>query len=217
MRILFCNIAWMKFYKGINSDDVPVNGGSYVRQTQTANEKFNFLPFEDENGDLYCYGSVETKSKEGRVPNELHIEKIEGFDSLYKDEKAIDDVLVVFCARSDRGVEKSDTNIVGWYEHATVHRNYQSVTLCFEDGEEERAYNILTKKENAVLLPVSLRYRKTLWSAPRANEQSYGFGRANVWYPSISTSDSAHSYISKIVKQIKNYEEENWIDKYENS
>lgn len=214
MRILFCNIAWMKLYKGVSPNDMPVNGGSYVKQTQTANEEFNFLPLEDENGDFYCYGSVETKSKEGRVPNELHIEKIVGIDSLYKDEESIDDVLVVFCARPDRGAEKSDSNIVGWYEHATVYRNYQFVTLCSEDGEE-RAYNILTKKENAVLLPVALRCRRTLWLAPRANEQSYGFGRANVWYPCISNSDSAHYYISKIVKQIKDYDEDNWIDKYE--
>ena len=31
MRILFCNIAWMKEYRG-NEDgkDTPLNGGSYV-------------------------------------------------------------------------------------------------------------------------------------------------------------------------------------------
>ena len=32
MRILFCNIAWMKEYRG-NEDgkDTPLNGGSYVK------------------------------------------------------------------------------------------------------------------------------------------------------------------------------------------
>ncbi|WP_097006337.1 hypothetical protein [Lacrimispora amygdalina] len=214
MRILFCNIAWMKFYKGTCPDDIPVNGGSYVMQTGMANEEFNFLPFENENGDYYCYGSVETKSTKGRKSNELHIEKLEGC-SLLAGEDAIDDVLVIFCARPDRGSEKNNTHIVGWYQHATVFRNYQPVKLGFEDEELERAFNIMTKKENAVLLPVGLRCRRTLWWAPRANEQGYGFGQANVWFPTNLKSDAAQNYISKIVKQIKDYDEENWIDKYE--
>ena len=34
MRILFCNIAWMNYYKGIVwGKDEPQNGGSYVKET----------------------------------------------------------------------------------------------------------------------------------------------------------------------------------------
>lgn len=45
MRILFCNIAWMKEYRG-NEDgrDIPVNGGSFVNETGDAHEKYNFTP-----------------------------------------------------------------------------------------------------------------------------------------------------------------------------
>ena len=45
MRILFCNIAWMKEYRG-NEDgkDTPLNGGSYVDETGDAYEKYNFTP-----------------------------------------------------------------------------------------------------------------------------------------------------------------------------
>ena len=45
MRILFCNIAWMKEYRG-NEDgkDTPLNGGSYVDETGDAHEKYNFTP-----------------------------------------------------------------------------------------------------------------------------------------------------------------------------
>ncbi|WP_277407741.1 hypothetical protein [Lacrimispora xylanisolvens] len=214
MRILFCNIAWMKSYKGANPDDVPVNGGSHVKKTKTANEEFNFLPLEDENGDYFCYGSVETKSTNGKNPNELHIEKIQGCKNLEKEE-SVDDVLVVFCARPDRGNEKSNTNVVGWYWHATVYRNYQYITLCTETEEFEQAFNITTRKENAVLLPGGLRMRRTLWWAPRANEQGYGIGNANVWFPVNLKSDEAKNYITKIVKQIEEYDGENWIDKYE--
>ena len=41
MRILFCNIAWMKEYRG-NEDgkDTPLNGGSYVDETGDAHEKY---------------------------------------------------------------------------------------------------------------------------------------------------------------------------------
>ena len=43
MRILFCNIAWMNYYKGIiQGKDEPQNGGSYVKENLDAHEKYNF-------------------------------------------------------------------------------------------------------------------------------------------------------------------------------
>lgn len=36
MRILFCNIAWMKYYNGITDDDKPENGGSWVKENGNA-------------------------------------------------------------------------------------------------------------------------------------------------------------------------------------
>lgn len=58
MRILFCNIAWMKEYRG-NEDgkDIPLNGGSYVDETGDAHEKYNFTPVNMEGREgLYCLG-----------------------------------------------------------------------------------------------------------------------------------------------------------------
>ena len=55
MKVLFCNIAWMREYTG-NEDgkDKPIHGGEYV--------KYNFSPMyfngEDE---AYCLGFYETK------------------------------------------------------------------------------------------------------------------------------------------------------------
>lgn len=41
MRILFCNIAWMDYYKGtIEGKDVPRNGGSYVALHNDAHESY---------------------------------------------------------------------------------------------------------------------------------------------------------------------------------
>lgn len=43
MRFLFCNIAWMSYYKGnVNGNDEPKGGGSYVLETKDAHEKHNF-------------------------------------------------------------------------------------------------------------------------------------------------------------------------------
>ena len=54
MRILFCNIAWMKEYRG-NEDgkDIPLNGGSFVDETGDAHEKYNFTPVNMEAGKGY--------------------------------------------------------------------------------------------------------------------------------------------------------------------
>lgn len=43
LRILFCNIAWMDYYKGIvPGKDEPKGGGSYVNENLDAHEKYNF-------------------------------------------------------------------------------------------------------------------------------------------------------------------------------
>ena len=102
MRILFCNIAWMDYYKGIvPGKDEPKNGGSYVKDTKDAYEKYNFKP---EHLKLkgfpegeYCLGFVETKSTSAGKRNQLNIEKIESCSDL-KNDTEVDDVRVVYCA-----------------------------------------------------------------------------------------------------------------------
>ena len=31
-KVVFCNIAWMKFYSGITDNDQPKNGGAFVKE-----------------------------------------------------------------------------------------------------------------------------------------------------------------------------------------
>ena len=93
MRILFCNIAWMKEYRG-NEDgkDTPLNGGSYVDETGDAHEKYNFTPVNMEGREgLYCLGFFETKSHNGKDVNQMRIENIAGCE-LLKKEESVDDV-----------------------------------------------------------------------------------------------------------------------------
>lgn len=68
----------MDKYQGINDDDKPVNGGSYVEDTKNAHETCNFLPIcftdDDSEGDSeYCLGFFETKSTNGSTRNQLHM------------------------------------------------------------------------------------------------------------------------------------------------
>lgn len=210
MRILFCNIAWMKEYCG-NQDgqDNPVNGGSYVDQTGDAHEKYNFLPIElDDNeteiNDFYCLGFFETKSHNGNDVNQMHIEKINGCE-LCKNEEIVEDVLVIYCAKHPA---HKFTTVVGWYKHATVFRYYQSVDFGNDDIQ---SYNALAKSKDCVLLPTAARSKKLDWQVPRkANGWAYGFGRANVWYAS-EEDDRLKEYLRALVNRINEYEGENWI------
>lgn len=220
MRIVFCNIAWMKYYRGIldNGVDEPVAGGTYVRRTKDALEQYNFISTKLNKGDIvektgeYCLGYMETKAT-GNSKNLLYIERIPGCELLDKEEKA-EDVLVVFCATHP---DHKFTTVVGWYEHATVYREYQSIYVkSSTEGEDyEQPFNVVAKAEDCVLLPMRERSRKALWGVPRQQAgASYGFGRANIWYPQNSEDNpNLTLFLNRIVQQIKDYGDENWMYK----
>ena len=206
MRILFCNIAWMKEYRGYeDGSDKPLNGGSYVDKTGDAHEKYNFFPihFEGEE-DSYCLGFFETKSHNGKDVNQMHIENIAGCE-LCKKEESVEDVLVVYCAKHPA---HNFTTVVGWYKHATVFRHYQE--LEFGEGDFQ-SYNAIAKTKDCVLLPTSARSKILQWKVPRKNGGcTYGFGRANVWYAS-EDDKGLREFLERLSSQIENYSGENMI------
>ena len=207
MRILFCKISSMKYYKGACAKDQPLFGGKFVEENGYGHEEFNFLPIEmEESGVLECVGFVEPKSNRG-TRNTFHIEKLEGCEALRR-EPFVDDVLVVWCAKRDRG----DVTVVGWYKHATVWRDLQDWTIMFENGvEEERCYNIRANADCCTLLPEGERNR-AVWSVPSAKyTKSYGFGQSMVWYP---TEPGAKPYLDRLVDAIENYQGDNWLNTY---
>lgn len=206
MRILFCNIAWMKDYRG-NEDgnDTPLNGGSYVDETGDAHEKYNFFPihFEGEE-DSYCLGFCETKSHNGKDVNQMHIENIAGCE-LCKKEESVEDVLVVYCAKHPA---HNFTTVVGWYKHATVFRHYQEIE--FGEGDFQ-SYNAIAKTKDCVLLPTSARSKILQWKVPRKTGGcAYGFGRANVWYAS-EDDKGLKEFLERLSSQIESYSGENMI------
>ena len=206
MRILFCNIAWMKEYRG-NEDgnDTPLNGGSYVDETGDAHEKYNFFPIHfvgDE--DSYCLGFFETKSHNGKDVNQMHIENIAGCE-LCKKEESVEDVLVVYCAKHPA---HNFTTVVGWYKHATVFRHYQEIE--FGEGDFQ-SYNAIAKTKDCVLLPTSARSKILQWKVPRKTGGcAYGFGRANVWYAS-EDDKGLKEFLERLSSQIESYSGENMI------
>lgn len=205
MRILFCNIARMKYYKGIiKGVDEPHHGGEYVDRTGDAYEKFNFDPLQ-EGLNQKCFGFFETKSTNGASSNQLHIERLEGVAR--KAEEA-EQVLVVFCSTH----HENKPVIVGWYKNATIFRYYDEINITEEDGSiSRRVYNIEANAEDCVLLPYGER-NCNCWRAPRKKAtKSYGFGQANVWF---AEEESAKNYIQEIVKQIDSYRGENWLWKW---
>ena len=185
-RVLLCNTAWMEFYDQLCfTDDNPRHGGSFVTNTGSAFECFNFHRYEDG-----YYGFVETGYTGGTAIQEnakqLHIENL--------DSKAtgdsIDNVTVVFCAHSD---ELKKTVIVGWYENATVLRFRET----YHDGH---IYNI--QSSNAFLLPTILRTKVI----PRAKDGNFGFGQSNVRYPIGKDADIVVKDIIDYIKGFKTKE-----------
>jgi len=113
MKILFCNIAWMKFYNGISEDDAPYYGGEYIRKSKEGTESANFR---DYNGK--CYGFFEFKG---------NIDLKKYFEETKADQSFIENILVVWVAAN----MKNETRIVGWYENATVYQEVQAIGSYF--------------------------------------------------------------------------------------
>ncbi len=207
MRILFCKISSMKYYKGHCKNDIPQFGGSFVEENGYGHEEFNFMPLESET--IQCLGFVEPKSYRGKL-NAIHVENIEGCGDMKK-EPSVDDVLVVWCATRNRG-DKTDTTVVGWYKHATVYRYPVEWTLVSDDGSREERYcNIVANADDCTLLPEGTR-NQFKWNIPSAKyTRAYGFGQSMLWYP---TEPEAKVFVEKLVENIDNYDGENWLEKY---
>ena len=205
MKILFCNIARMKYYKGIIAGvDEPQYGGEYVARTGDAYEKFNFSPLQ-EGERQKCFGFFETKSTNGASSNQLHLERIEGVPR--KAEEA-EQVLVVWCSTH----HQNESVIVGWYKNATVLRYYDVIDVTAGDGSVyQQTYNVEANAEDCVLLPMGERNRHCWWAPRRKATRSFGFGQANVWF---AEEESAENYIQKVVEQINAYRGENWLWKW---
>lgn len=215
MRLIFCNIAWLDYYKGIFAGvDEPVGGGDYVKKTGDAHEKYNFEAVEI-YGDTerYCLGFVETKTTK-KSRNQLHIEKIRGCESL-SNEDMVEDVLVIYCAKHPA---HNFTTVVGWYKHATVYRYYQQMEFPSSIPEETEAfiqeYNAIAKAKDCVLLPRRERSLYSKWSIPkRSSGAKYGFGQSNIWFAQ-EENELLEKFLDQLITRINEYDGDNWLNDY---
>ncbi len=162
MRIIFCNVTYLRYYDGRVAGELkPKKGGRWVHENEDAHEKWNFL-----NMDGKCYGYVQGNSEQ------MHIEKL---DKVYSQQNEADDITVIWCASN----EENRTVVIGWYEHATVYRYLQDMSITPVTGIE-RCYWFSTKAENAYLLPEKDR----VLEIGRASKTGAGtgFGQQNYWY-----------------------------------
>ena len=181
MNILFCNIAWMKYYQGITDEDKPYNGGSWVTANRLAEESNNFKNY---NGK--CYGYIPLK---GNISLEKNFENIHSKDSF------VDDVLVVWCAKSpDKG-----TVIVGWYKNARVYREEKNIQIAGDNLK----YRIEAEVVNCVLIPEN----KRMLQVPHGKG---GMGQKSIWY---AKSEIGENFVPRVIKYIKRKESIDACDK----
>ena len=184
MRVLFCNIAWMKYYNGITEEDKPINGGAYIKENENGGEVYNFR---DYNG--YCYGFVFVKLN-GDMALEKH------YEGVTSNQPYVEDVLVIWVATN----KDNETRIVGWYKNATVYRKEQ-YEIAFTNPSHDLFYRIKAKAKDCYLLPEEER----TFPIPRASISGtgMGMGRSNVWYAESQFAQSV--LIPKVINYIENY------------
>jgi hypothetical protein len=156
--LLFCNVGWMRDYRGLTAMDQIVGGGRYVQIEKRGHEVCNFVA---RRGRLYGYVQP--------VGSQIRIEKL----GAATDAARIDGVDVVLTAHRPKG----DTVIVGWYRDATVYRELQPLTaptaLHRKNGVD--TFRFTAAVRGARLLHPDDRSE----AVPRGKG---GMGQSNVWY-----------------------------------
>jgi len=196
-RVLFARVGYMKFYSGPQTgDEKPRHGGAY-NVDNIGYELYNFKP-----AGGYVYGFFQPYQKrETDKPTSLNLKRI---DPTARVADSINDVLVIFVARSDdRGQV-----VVGWYDKAMVYRWYQEPTA--EMQRDHYSFLVKARSQDAVLLPE--RYR--MHHIPRG---AGALGQANVVYPFESDGDprdfrsGEYSWIGEALTYVRSYDGPNLV------
>jgi len=146
--LIFCNIAWMREYKGryriTGEEDIPRNGGRYVNENHEAHECCNFLP--DEDGKVYGHVEMWRGGEDGYDTN-ININMLGASDA----DNYVDGVDVIWSATPrERG-----KRVIGWYRKARVYRERQfHENYPTEQHERDNvdSFRIIAKRENVHLI-----------------------------------------------------------------
>lgn len=194
--VIFVRIADMKRYRGVQPDDIPVNGGEYVNDNQDAHEAYNFERFDSDDGRNICIGFAMMQNS-----TQLRIENIIGCELCKKSDYA-EDVTVVFCSTRR---DSKYMRVAGFYRHAKVYRNYQ--TMEFDDGYVQY-YLFEAESKDCVLIPYNERCRHKNWFVPLAKDKDYGFGfgRSNIWFANhYKENPELESFVERMIASTDTY------------
>lgn len=170
-KILFCNIGWMRSYKGLVNDEI-IGGGKNVRLFGSGGEIFNFLSYKG-----YMYGYVQphhSSIKLERIGNDVYNDKIKNV------------TIIWLSTRPNFG-----SVIIGWYKNATLYR-YMQDDCPDKRRKNQTEYFIKAKSRDAKLLSIDERFFKI-------KRGKNGLGQSNVWFadakPNLNLRQKVFSYI----------------------
>lgn len=165
-KIVFFNIGWMDFYKGLSNDKIK-GGGKHIDKVGWGYELFNFKPFQN-----HLYGYVQPKiDKKYGNPSTINIEKL----GALKRDQSIKNITVIWTARDPI---HGGTYIIGWYINATIFRYYQNPPRNSKRDykHENVGYYAMAKAKDAVLLPIDERNVRV------QRQKKNWMGQSNVWF-----------------------------------
>lgn len=189
MKILVCNIGWMKRYRG--EDDIH-SSAAYVQEHGAGYEMCNFLPVQ---GRVFGY----VKASRHRTINieRLGAQKGQGF---------ITGVLVIWTAPQPGGPGRK---VIGWYRDATVHRKPKPIKdSSLSDEHKERGIDycyIEADEDNIELLEPA---ERTL-NVPMAKGDGVKGGMGNqsaIWFPDPNRHDAVAAFLEKLGDLVGNHE-----------
>ncbi|EKO3534169.1 DUF3883 domain-containing protein [Vibrio fluvialis] len=187
MKYIFCNTGWMESYRGNRKTDQISGGGSYVTEEGVGHEVCNFHSY---RGKVYGYVQP-SRGQRSANAGRIKLENIVGSDGT-KDDESIEGVLVIWTASRPEG----GTVVVGWYNNATVYREFQYFAsvpeLQSKNGLE--GYRIFARSVDAKLLPIDER----IIQIPRKTAGS--IGQSNVWYGDSEIGLNIASEVTALVK-----------------
>lgn len=179
MRILFCNIGWLKYYEGLEEQRMQ-GGGSWVEKSGSGGEIYNFYD---------NFGVIEGFVM---IHSQLNINRLGAND----EDDSIDGVLVIWVSKYPT---LGGLYIIGWYKNATVFRKFQQCSKRSIRSQNENCYNIIADSTNCTLLPVEER----TFNIPRvSNKNSCGMGQSNVWF---AEGEKNKIIVKNVIEYINNY------------
>ena len=173
MRVLFCNVGWMEFYRGLGRGDAIKGGGSFVETEERGGEVCNFEPH-----DGFVYGYVQPTGKT------IDTKRIAGHDA-----ESIDNVLIVWTAPLNGRFRRV---VVGWYRNATVFREFKEFDRVPPVHEENEltGYRFKAKADDAQRLPIDSRT-----FGIKKGKKGH-MGHSNIWY---ADSEEGKSVVAQVL------------------